>query len=156
LKFNEHSKKAIHQFKYQDKTIFAKTFAKLLCYRYGAEIADIDLIVPVPMNRFKRLLRLYNPAHILAAEIAKITNKTLKADILIKSKWTKSQTFLSKKQRKNNINNSIIFNKKYDVTKAKILLVDDVITTGVTIAQCSKILRTAGASSIYVMTIAMA
>ncbi len=155
LKFNEYSKKIIHQFKYQDKTVFAKTFAKLLYNRYGKEIADIDLIVPVPMNRFKRLLRMYNPAHILAQEIAKITDKNIKADILIKAKWTKSQTFLSKKQRMNNIKKSIKFNKKHKITKQKILLVDDVITTGTTIDECAKILRRAGASSISVMTIAM-
>ncbi|MFY9590182.1 ComF family protein [Rickettsia endosymbiont of Halotydeus destructor] len=155
LKFNEYSKKIIHQFKYQDKTVFAKTFAKLLCNRYAKEIENIDLIVPVPMNRFKRLLRMYNPAHILAQEIAKITGKNIKADTLIKAKWTKSQTFLSKKQRVNNIKNSIKFNKKYEIAKQKILLIDDVITTGTTIYECSKILRKAGANSIYVMTIAM-
>ncbi|WP_412708040.1 hypothetical protein [Candidatus Rickettsia kedanie] len=49
------------------------------------------------MNRFKRLLRMYNPAHILAMEIAKITDKMLKADILTKSRWTKSQTFCARK-----------------------------------------------------------
>ncbi|BBJ31850.1 hypothetical protein RAS_09590 [Rickettsia asiatica] len=112
FKFNEHSKKIVHQFKYQDKMIFTKTFAKLLYNRYSEDIKDIDLIIPVPMNRFKRLLRMYNPAHILAMEIAKVTDKMLKADILTKSKWTKSQTFLSRKQRKNNIKGSIKFNTK--------------------------------------------
>lgn len=155
FKFNEYSKKVVHQFKYQDKTIFAKTFAKLLCNRYLEDISDIDLIIPVPMNRFKRLLRMYNPAQILALEIAKNINKTLKADILIKSKWTKAQTFLSKKQRKNNINGSIKFNTKYNIIGKKILLIDDVITTGVTINECAKILRKAGAESIKVMSIAM-
>ncbi|MCC8368756.1 MAG: ComF family protein [Rickettsia endosymbiont of Oxypoda opaca] len=98
---------------------------------------------------------MYNPAHILAQEIAKITDKDIKADILIKAKWTKSQTFLSKKQRMNNIKKSIKFNRKYEITKQKILLVDDVITTGTTINECTKILRRAGAGSIYVMAIAM-
>ena len=55
---------------------------------------------------------MYNPAHILAMEIAKVTDKMLKADILTKSKWTKSQTFLSRKQRKNNMKGSIKFNTK--------------------------------------------
>lgn len=151
FKFNEHSKKIVHQFKYQDKTIFAK----LLYNRYSEDIKDIDLIIPVPMNRFKRLLRMYNPAHILAMEIAKVTDKMLKADILTKSKWTKSQTFLSRKQRKNNIKGSIKFNTKYNIVSKKILLVDDVVTTGVTINKCAKILRQAGAGSVYVMSVAM-
>ncbi|HJD67262.1 MAG TPA: hypothetical protein LFV66_02190 [Rickettsia endosymbiont of Bembidion lapponicum] len=50
------------------------------------DIKDVDLIIAVPMNRFKRLMRMYNPPHILAEEIAKIMNLTVKADILIKSK----------------------------------------------------------------------
>lgn len=123
--------------------------------RYHEDIEDIDLIVPVPMNRFKRLLRMYNPAHILAMEIAEVTNKALKADILIKSKWTKAQTFLSRKQRKNNIKSSIKFNTKYNIAGKKVLLVDDVITTGVTINECAKILRQAGAGSVKVVSIAM-
>ena len=98
---------------------------------------------------------MYNPAHILAMEIAKVTDKTLKADILIKSKWTKPQTFLSRKQRKNNIKYSIKFNTKYNIVGKKILLVDDVVTTGVTINECAKILRQAGAGSVYVMSVAM-
>lgn len=71
------------------------------------------------MNRFKRLPRMYNPAHILATEIAKVTDKMLKADILTKSKWTKTQTFLSRKQRKNNIKGSIKFNTKYNIVSKK-------------------------------------
>lgn len=155
FKFNEYSKKVVHQFKYQDKTIFAKTFAKLLCNRYLEDIKDVDLIIAVPMNRFKRLIRMYNPPHILAEEIAKIMNFTVKADILIKSKWTKAQTFLSKRQRKNNISGSIKFNTKHNIIGKKILLVDDVITTGVTINECSKILRAAGAKEVYVVSVAM-
>ncbi|AAL03382.1 competence protein F-like protein [Rickettsia conorii str. Malish 7] len=51
FKCNEHSKKIVHQFKYQDKTIFAKIFAKLLYNRYSSEdIKDIDLIIPVPTH----------------------------------------------------------------------------------------------------------
>jgi len=155
FKFNEYSKKIIHKFKYHDKTIFAGSFAKLLCNRYGEEIKDLDLIVPVPMNRFKRLLRMYNPAQVLAVEIAKIVDKTVKADILVKSKWTKAQTFLSKRQRKNNISGSIKFNTKHNIMGKKVLLIDDVITTGVTMNECAKILRKAGAESVYVMSVAM-
>ncbi|WP_410526130.1 ComF family protein [Rickettsia endosymbiont of Gonocerus acuteangulatus] len=76
---------------------------------------------------------MYNPPQILAEELAKIMNLTVKADILIKSKWTKAQTFLSKRQRKNNISGSIKFNTKYNILGKKILLIDDVITTGETI-----------------------
>lgn len=155
LKFNEHSKKIIHAFKYQDKTAVAKTFAKLLCLRYSHDIEGIDLIVPVPMNRFKRLFRMYNPAFLLAKEIAITINKPIKPDMLIKTRWTKSQTSLTKSEREKNLVNSLKFNKKHLIKNKKILLVDDVLTTGATVNKCSKLLKAAGASSVYVLTIAM-
>lgn len=154
IKFDEYSKKIIHAFKYKDKTILAKTFTRLLYNHYHQEFCYADLIVPVPMNRFKRLFRMYNPAFILALEISKIMNITMVPDMLIKTKWTKAQTYLSKNEREKNLSGSLIFNKKYQITDKKILLVDDVFTTGTTINKCSKILKAAGAQEIYVMTIA--
>ncbi len=155
MKFDQQSKRLIHAFKYQDKTMIAKTIAKLFLLQYGAQIVNIDIIVPVPMNRFKRLFRRYNPAAVLALEIAKITNKPVKQDVLIKSKWTKSQTSLSKSEREKNIETSVIFNKNCDIMGRKILLVDDVITTKTTITKCTSLLKNAGAESVYVMSIAM-
>jgi ComF family protein len=155
IKFNEYSKKIIHAFKYHDKTILAKTFSKLLCNRYYHEVKEVDLVTLVPMNRFKRLYRMYNPALVLALEISKILQKSIYPDLLIKSRWTKSQTYLSKKARETNLLNSLIFNKKYQITGKKILLIDDVLTTGVTINKCSRILKEEGAKNVYVMTIAM-
>ncbi len=58
---------------------------------------------------------MYNPALILALEISKLTGKSFSPDVLIKSKWTKSQTFLSKKEREKNLSNSLILNKKYQI-----------------------------------------
>lgn len=155
LKFNEHGKKILHSFKYHDKTIYAETFAKLLYKRYYNEIQAVDFIVPVPMNRFKRLLRMYNPALILAQEISKQASKKTIPDMLIKSRWTKSQTALSKIEREKNLANSLIINKKYKLQGSKILLVDDVRTTGSTINKCSMILKNAGANDVYVVTVAM-
>ncbi len=155
LKFNEHSKRIVHAFKYHDKTVFAKSFAKLLCTRYYNEIKDVDFIIPVPMNRFKRLFRMYNPALILAQEISKIIKKQALPDVLIKTRWTKSQTFLSKNQREKNLANSLAFNKRHKIEGSNILLIDDVRTTGSTINKCSMLLKNAGAKSVYVITVAM-
>lgn len=154
MKFDEYSKKIIHAFKYKDKTVLAKTFAKLLYNQYHQELHDIDWITPVPMNRFKRLFRMYNPPFLLAIEIGKLLKLQVIPDILIKSKWTKSQTYLSKWQREKNLAGSFVLNKNYQVSGKKILLIDDVLTTGTTISKCSKILKDAKVEYIYVMTIA--
>jgi len=155
MKFNEHSKRIIHAFKYHDKTGLGKVFAKLLCQRYELEISNVDLIIFVPMNKLKRLFRMYNQAQILAHEIALILKKPLWHNVLIKSKWTKSQASLSKIERERNLSNSLKFNSKYNIKGKKILLVDDVMTTGTTINKCTKLLKQAGASSVCVVTIAM-
>lgn len=159
IKFNYKSKKLVHAFKYFDRFEIAKLFAKLIWYRYASEdiMSNIDYIIPVPMNRFKRIFRRYNQAQILAKEISHLLKKPMLNDLLIKLKWTKSQTFLSKKKRETNLIGSIEFNKEYysKLQGKNILLVDDVMTTGATIQYCSKVLKKAGAVRVNVITIAI-
>jgi ComF family protein len=153
MKFDEHSQKIIYAFKYYDQMSIAHIFAKMLCQRYIKEIFNADLVVPVPMHKFKRLFRKYNPSQILADSIAQIIHKPLRLDLLIKSKWTKSQTALSKVERQKNLSNSFACNSKYLIHNQNILLIDDVFTTGTTVQKCSQILKLAGAASIIVLTI---
>lgn len=151
--FDPYSKKLIHGFKYNDQTSNAKLFSKLLFSRYKEDFKDIDLIVPVPMNRFKRIFRNYNPPQILGKQLEKLLSRKQVPDLLIKSKWTKPQTRLSQSQRKENLSGSLQINKKYNIKNKVILLVDDVRTTGVTSNTCSSILKRAGAKSVKLITI---
>ena len=82
-------------------------FAKLLLARYQLEIQNIDLVIPVPMHRWKRVFRNYNPAQILALELGKLVAKPMIPDVLIKQKWTISQIGLSKSKRSKNLEGSI-------------------------------------------------
>jgi ComF family protein len=154
LKFDENSKNIIHNFKYYDKTDLAKVFAKLICFRYKTELEEVDFIIPVPMNKWKRLLRMYNQSYLLALEIARLINKPILPRLLVKTKWTKPQAALTKASREKNLKGSMIL-KKVDIIKNKrILLVDDVATTGTTILECSRLLKKGGVGSIRVITIA--
>ena len=157
LKFDNESKKVIHNFKYNDATANADIFAKLILARYGQDFSDINLIAPVPMNRFKRIFRRYNPAHILAQSLAKRMSVKMIPDLLIKQKWTKAQTMLNKAQREKNLQGSIIINPRYQDKKQnktlRVLLVDDVLTTGVTCNNCIQILRAHGINKIKFVTI---
>jgi len=153
FKFDFNSKKLIHGFKYNDQTSNAKLFSKLLISRYKEDFADIDLVVPVPMHRFKRIIRNYNPPQILAEHIAKSISAKIISDVLIKTKWTKPQTSLTQAQRKQNLSGSVNINKKYNIKGKIILLVDDVRTTGVTSNTSSAILKNAGPKAIKLITI---
>jgi ComF family protein len=153
LKFNEHSKKLIHRFKYNDHTAFGKIFARHIIARYRTDIEGNDVIIPVPMNKYKRLFRQYNPPQILAQYLAELSAIPMLADALIKTKWTKGQTYLTRRKRQKNLQGSIITNKVHALKGLKIILVDDVKTTGSTAEYCAKQLKKAGASKVTLITI---
>jgi ComF family protein len=138
------------------QTSKAVIFAKIIMSRYKEELRDVDFAIPVPMHRIKRIFRQYNPAQILAHELSRQIAVPMIPDILIKTKWTKPQTTLNKAQRQKNLEGSIIINNKKNIHGAKILLVDDVRTTGTTGNSCAKILKQSGAAEVKLVTIGMA
>lgn len=154
LKFDDIARKLIHHFKYYDKTHLAKYFADMFIAQHK-DLCNVDLIIPVPMHKIKRLFRLYNPPQILAKELAKKLQIPCRNDILLKGKLTKSQTSLSRKERLHNLKNSFLIKNSQTLSGKTILLIDDVMTTGTTINLCAKILKKHGARKIHVFTIAM-
>jgi len=154
FKFDDNSKNLIHAFKYYDKTILARKFAEMMSARYSNQMIDADLIVPVPMHKIKRLMRMYNQAGILALELSRAIQKPIAQDVLVKRKWTSPQTLLSYKARLKNISGSILVKNEHAIRGKKIILVDDVMTTGTTVSLCSSELKKAGAAAVFVACIA--
>ena len=152
LKFNYLSKLLIHGVKYGDKTHVAEFLSTILYSKYQKEINECDIIIPVPMHKFKRWLRLYNQAQVIAEFINKRARKKL-SHTLMKSKFTRPQSTLTQKARFANLKNSFRVTDKKVVLNKHILLVDDVMTTGTTIDRCSKILKEAGAAKVTAITI---
>lgn len=95
---------------------------------------------------------MYNQADLLYKKVATPACKQRIPNLLIKTKWTKSQVYLSKLARKKNLRNTIKLNLRYDVKDKVILIIDDVVATGATLDYCSKL----GAKSVIALTIAMA
>lgn len=154
FKFRGKGKEIIHNFKYYDTTELSCYFAKKLYNMHKNILFKSDLIIPVPMHRLKRLYRLYNPAFLLGLDLSKTLNIKLSADIIIKKYWTKSQTYLNKIERQQNLENTFIINKVNDLINRNVLLVDDVYTTGATANIISKLLKIYGAKNIILVTIA--
>lgn len=154
LRFDENSKKIIHALKYYDRSFVSQIISKMLVNYYRPLITKADLIVPVPMHKLKRLSRLYNHAQILSSAVASLVEKKITPDILLKTKYTKSQTGLARKYRLDNLSDSITVADKQRVRGKKILLVDDVMTTGSTVNLCAKQLKKAGAKEVVVLCIA--
>ena len=115
---------------------------------------NIDLVVPVPLQHKRLQQRSYNQALLLAREVARIKKWPVANDLLIKTRETESQQGLSAKERVKNLHKA--FQLQEDLSGQKILLIDDVMTTGATVAICSQVLIKGGASEVYVAVVGRA
>ena len=121
----------------------------------GADILpDADMIVPVPLHHWRLLRRRYNQAAIIGAAIAKDAGKTFVADALLRTRATPTQGHLKAKERAANVRKAFRIHPKRNVAGKKIVLVDDVYTTGATVRECVKVLKKAGAADVRVLTLA--
>lgn len=142
---------AINHLKFHSLKRLAKPLSRLLLQ---FDLSDIDGIVPVPLSIRRLRERGFNQSLLIARFIAKEIKAPLLMDILLKKKETLPQTGLSAKERLLNLKNA--FEVKGNIRGLKLLLVDDVMTTGATVTECSKELMKAGAKEVIVLTLARA
>ena len=109
----------------------------------------VDAIIYVPIHRRKEALRGYNQSELLGDYVSKKLKIPILRNHLLKVKWTKDQNRLGKIERQNNLQNSFKTNNIEDFKGKEILLIDDIITTGATLEECSKSLMESGAKKVY-------
>ncbi len=146
-------RRSIHQFKFNGKVGLDRPLGVLLEQVIDSDL-KIDLLVPVPLQRKRLQQRSYNQALLLARVVAKLRKLPVDNDLLVKVRETESQQGLSAKERVKNLQGS--FKLEKNVTGQNILLIDDVMTTGATVAACSRTLIEGGANHIYVAVIGRA
>ncbi len=146
----------IHHFKYHGGTHLAPWFAEKMAVnwiRHG-DCSLLDVIAPVPLHPFKALLRGYNQAELLAQGVAKILDAPL-ARPLKRQKFAKQQALLDFSRRKANVKNVFAMRPKVSVKGRNVLLIDDVMTTGATLAAATKVLlQQHEAASVSILTLA--
>lgn len=147
---------AIHQFKYGRNMT---TGAALASFLAGFNFADQDLdsfdvIVPVPLHIKRLRERGFNQSLILARALGEKHELNVDFSSLKRCKMTFTQTGLHKKEREMNIAGAFVANSPGKFREKKLILVDDVYTTGATINECAKTLVQAGASQVAVITLA--
>jgi ComF family protein len=134
--------------------MLAETIEDLQPLLAGNEV----LVVPVPLHVRKLRQRGFNQSELIARAALKLqpaaTRFQLSTTALLRRRETKSQIGLSRHQRRENIRGAFVVAKPDEVSGRKVLLVDDVFTTGTTVSECARILRRAGASKVYVATVA--
>lgn len=147
---------AIHRFKYSNALWFENFLADLLVREAAPVLIDEkwDCIVPVPLHPVKLREREFNQAALLAAPLARAIKIPLKTTILNRVHPTATQTLLTRDERAANMKDAFVVRKGTRLDEKRIVLVDDVFTTGATTNACAKALRGAGAAEVCVWTVA--
>ncbi len=147
---------AIHQFKYSRALWFEPFLADLLV-RAAAPVLQSerwDFIMPVPLHPLKLREREFNQAAVLAAHLSRATQIPLAEKFLRRVHATATQTLLSREKRAANMKNAFAVRRGVTLAGKRIVLVDDVFTTGATTNMCAQALRMSGADAVCVWTVA--
>jgi len=130
--------------KYNTDLKLGRHVAALLGERVAASemLRDVDMVVPVPLHRLRRLRRGYNQSEVIAREVARTAAVPCVTDLLVRVKRTRTQTRLSISEKATNVAGAFRVDKK-NVIPRHVLLIDDVFTTGSTLAECHRALRQA-------------
>lgn len=149
-------RKIILSYKFNDESYLYETFVNFLLKneKIFENIKKYDKIIPVPISKKRNKERGYNQSMLIAEEIANKTNLELVNNCLIKTKNIIEQSKLNKEDRQQNIQGVYSLQNERLITKQKILLVDDIYTTGSTVNECCKILQQANPKTMGVLVLA--
>lgn len=156
VRFEDLGPDLVHGLKYADRHDYAPLMGRLMA-QAGQDLLDrADIILPVPMHWRRLLKRRYNQAALLARVVAAYGKKEYQSRLLIRARHTPTQVGLSRDARMRNLRSAfqITDRKKQFVKTRNILLVDDVMTSGATLAAATHALTKAGAGEVNVLIFA--
>ena len=147
----------IINYKFNDKSYLYRTFLEIILKNKKIHdfLKKYDIIIPVPIHKKRKNERGYNQSELIAKEISnKILNLKFENKVVEKIKNTLPQSSLTKKQREENVQNVYKIINKEKIENKKIIIFDDIYTTGSTVNAIAKILKENGAKEVSVLTIA--
>ena len=149
-------RETILKYKFQDNSYLYKTFTNFFIKnkKFCRFLENYDIIMPVPISKKRNKERGYNQSTLIATELSKILNLELVINCLKKTQNVIEQSKLSKEKREENIKGVYSLINEEKLKNKKILLVDDIFTTGSTVNECCKMLQIVEPSEITVLTIA--
>lgn len=156
FRYDDNSRHLIIGFKHSDRTHGAPAFGKWMARAGAALLAEADLIAPVPLHWTRLFGRRYNQAALLAQAVARETAVPMILDLLIRKRRTPMQVRFNVGERHRNMRGAFAVDPRYvvRVTGRRVLLFDDVFTTGATVGACASTLRKAGAAAVDVLALA--
>lgn len=144
----------LHNYKYNGKSELASFFTWFVSEYYPEDLEDCDILIPVPVFINKLRQREYNQCAVIGEGVARFFDMEYDPFILRKIRDTRAQVDIGyESERKRNVRGAFIINNFESINEKKILLFDDVFTTGSTTNECSKVLYRAGADNVQVLTI---
>ena len=156
FKYSGEIRNMILNYKFREKSYIYSTFVELIKNnkKICAQIKKYDIIIPVPISKKRLNTRGYNQSALIARKIAKTLNMCYEENILVKIKDNKPQSEMGQEKRKSNVKDVYTIKNKEKIYQKKILLIDDIFTTGNTVNECAKVLIENFASSVGIITIA--
>ncbi len=153
--YNDALSGAMVLLKYEEVTRLGGWFAERLAEVVSAEAEEwrADVVVPVPLHRERQRERGYNQAELIARPLAKRLHVELGARILVRTKPRPPQLVLSRSEHWKSVRGAYATRKGQQVDKLRVLLVDDVLTTGATLDACARALKAAGAAAVLGLTV---
>ena len=147
----------LSQFKYQGRFELASLFAYLLAkqWQQSHSTSSVDLILSVPLHISKWQQRGYNQAHLIAKPFSQWLQLPYQDSALVRIKKNSSQVGQTGKQRRNNLANAFTLNKPLTKKIKHVILIDDVLTTGSTASEISKLLKREGVEEVTVVTVCL-
>lgn len=154
--YEEPLKAALYDFKYKNQREYAAFFAQCIAMHYGKELRALraDGLVPVPVHPHRRKKRGYNQAELLAVQLSKRLGMPVYKDYLVRCVDTNPQKELNDKARVKNLKKAFQLGRN-TLELNRVLLVDDIYTSGATIESCTRVLLEAGVKEVYYTSVAI-
>ncbi len=155
-RFEGVARELVHRLKYGDRAELALTLGRMMAQAGHELIAEADLVAPVPLHRTRLWRRRFNQAALLAGTVARLAALPHEPALLARVRRTRQQVGLSRSQRADNLQGAfrVPESARRLVEGRRVLLVDDVLTTGATVNAAARILLRAGARQVDVLTFA--
>jgi ComF family protein len=156
VRFDEISRMLVHALKYADRLDLAPMMGRFIAQAGRELLAEADALVPVPLHWRRLWMRRFNQSAMLAAAISSETGVPIAASVLKRVKPTVQQFGLSRTERAANVQGAFRVppDGKAAVTRRRLVLIDDVLTTGATVDGCARALLRAGAANVDVLVFA--
>lgn len=145
-------RQAIHALKYDHRPELAKPLGALLIDYFSAHPIPADALIPIPLHSERERARGYNQARLLAQELGRCCNLPVWEDVLTRTRHTRPQVELDAADRRENVHEAFVATER--VGGARILLIDDVCTTGATMDACGQALQAHAAKSVWGLAVA--